>query len=487
MQIGQTRTPSKSPGLVWGHPHTGGANHRLMSGQDAKTGTPPYNWGQPGPGRFHQGQEREIPMQMGQTSSGCDHSSPGTAHPHAGGANPGPHGHRSLNSGTSPCKWGKPFPTKKDYHKSQSIKTRHQTNHAGPSPRYHRVLLDGEHPAINSSPQKRGCPTPQVSSKSLQRSTPQNRGDNRHSLTTTPPARLPPRAGGDPPARQVVLRGNDIPPPRQRGNYPITTRPRSCPRHIPIHMGQTRDLGPGVHAGRGHPHAYGATSSLRWQEPVAQDPSPTRWGKHYLLTRPHDSHRKIPIRMGQTRTPNSDPFAGKGDPHAHGANRFSLCPGPDSLGRSPSAWGKQPLVIPGAPIRRKIPIRMGQTVLRQVSVSFIAENPHTHGANPSTTRPLPCGCGRSPPAWGKHEVCSHQTQNIGEIPTRMGQASQEPRDGLCYPEHPHPHGASNCQFHLCCLRYGTSPPAWGKPRIPALLLHRPGNIPTRMGQALNNR
>jgi len=71
------------------------------------------------------------------------------------------------------------------------------------------------------------------------------------------------------------------------------------------------------------------------------------------------------------------------------------------------------------------------------------------------------------------------------IPTRVGNTQTPSKPVLLDTVHPHPHGEHNNLVPASFEANGSSPPAWGTPKMRFLGAARVRFIPTRMGNTLS--
>ena len=151
-------------------------------------------------------------------------------------------------------------------------------------------------------------------------------------------------------------------------------------------------------------------------------------------------------------------------------------------GTSPRAWGKLFLQASPTMFFRNIPTCVGKTQTGAAHSHHSSEHPHVRGENRQSKRPQSRNAGTSPRAWGKPRVDRLCSEPRRYIPTCVGKTILYLLIEVIYSEHPHVRGENVEVVLITAGMNGTSPRAWGKRP------HRPGdaallrNIPTCVGK-----
>ena len=234
--------------------------------------------------------------------------------------------------------------------------------------------------------------------------------------------------------------------PRSRGVYEMClTGAFSREGSSPLARGLLLQVETGADPSEDHPRSRGVYSSSGDQTVSNSGSSPLARG---LLARPgHRPNRKriIPARAGFTTRPEF--WQGGG------------------LGSSPLARGLQPEDGRGGLLGRIIPARAGFTFFMPSSPSRMPDHPRSRGVymgTPMVARRQP---GSSPLARGLPPLHGSGPDRHRIIPARAGftRRGRHPAEGDA--DHPRSRGVYDSEFFTIASRAGSSPLAWGLPRV----------------------
>ena len=216
-----------------------------------------------------------------------------------------------------------------------------------------------------------------------------------------------------------------------------------------------------------HPHVRGEHSLIAAAPRMSYGSSPRAWGtlenSPALVTR----GRFIPTCVGNTITTNTARATTTVHPHVRGEHTRSRWQIDAHAGSSPRAWGTHRDRCAEPARRRFIPTCVGNTNPCAPAKSPSTVHPHVRGEHIVQPDGKLHRAGSSPRAWGTpHQHC-HRAQEPRFIPTCVGNTRPSAMMLAAIAVHPHVRGDHCCSRTLvrCCS--GSSPRAWGTPRVTA--------------------
>ncbi len=168
-------------------------------------------------------------------------------------------------------------------------------------------------------------------------------------------------------------------------------------------------------------------------------------------------------------------------PHTHGEHLPPVCFPCVLNGSSPHAWGTLLRLSFCGDKPRFIPTRMGNTASGFAPCPERTVHPHTHGEHGATPANSARIVGSSPHAWGTPRLGPRSPLRVRFIPTRMGNTQHLLHRCRRAAVHPHTHGEHHGSALVHRFEYGSSPHAWGTLSIYYTVAGVPRFIPTRMG------
>ena len=166
--------------------------------------------------------------------------------------------------------------------------------------------------------------------------------------------------------------------------------------------------------------------------------------------------------MGQTHQCTGNISDQEVYPHLRGADAQIRLAGYFYDGVSPPAWGRRHIPPYGSNQVGCIPTCVGQTCDRGRSYSLARVYPHLRGADQRKDRAMEAKAGVSPPAWGRPPERVYWQLHARCIPTCVGQTSFHlPPQGI-FVVYPHLRGADLGVSECEDHVGGVSPPAWGR-------------------------
>ena len=132
-----------------------------------------------------------------------------------------------------------------------------------------------------------------------------------------------------------------------------------------------------------------------------------------------------------------------------------------TTGSSPRAWGTHCRHVIYVDPARFIPTCMGNSKTGILSVRRLAVHPHVHGELSITPIIFRVNFGSSPRAWGTPKLPGVVEPPGRFIPTCMGNSSMSLSECCRLSVHPHVHGELGAQHCTSPPGSGSSPRAWG--------------------------
>ena len=168
-------------------------------------------------------------------------------------------------------------------------------------------------------------------------------------------------------------------------------------------------------------------------------------------------------------------------PHLRGEHRVLRAVQAFRQGSSPPAWGTREVPDEGDGGFGLIPTCVGNTGLRGRPCCRPRAHPHLRGEHMKLKIFIMSAAGSSPPAWGTPRLSLRVRRRVGLIPTCVGNTHAPTRDRCGQGAHPHLRGEHINVGNGSSLRLGSSPPAWGTPRCGFSCSPLNGLIPTCVG------
>ena len=256
--------------------------------------------------------------------------------------------------------------------------------------------------------------------------------------------------------------------PHARGEHWSLMIPACAPVGSSPRAWGTRRAGSSRASGRTvHPHARGEHDERsRFASPVSGS-SPRAWGTQEGRHLGRHILRFIPTRVGNTFSAARSPITVPVHPHARGEHGVGGRPRSPLCGSSPRAWGTQNCHFLGCGRFRFIPTRVGNTEAVTAARHAAAVHPHARGEH--SLRRLPAN------------------RCVRFIPTRVGNTLHRAQGRLLQAVHPHARGEHLIHLFRGDFLSGSSPRAWGTPRINQRQNCHFRFIPTRVGNTRRGR
>ena len=171
-------------------------------------------------------------------------------------------------------------------------------------------------------------------------------------------------------------------------------------------------------------------------------------------------------------------------PHVHGELGPKVQTAPPVIGSSPRAWGTPYLHAQPRVVLRFIPTCMGNSLPGCLRWHRRPVHPHVHGELLTLQVGADSVTGSSPRAWGTPRVYCVPDEQDRFIPTCMGNSRRIVAGETIRTVHPHVHGElRNAEFHDP-RTIGSSPRAWGTHGRYEGIHRRDRFIPTCMGNSV---
>ena len=233
-----------------------------------------------------------------------------------------------------------------------------------------------------------------------------------------------------------------------------------------------------------HPHVRGEYALAQGRRAALAGSSPRAWGIPYSPQGFHFESRFIPTCVGNTSSNSTSRLGMTVHPHVRG-EYAQLGPHFFGLhGSSPRAWG-----IP-RPLRcllvviRFIPTCVGNTGRAALSGLPRSVHPHVRGEYAPVISAALKPSGSSPRAWGIRERRRSRHPGQRFIPTCVGNTLREWPCSGWETVHPHVRGEYDEPSAYFGRMAGSSPRAWGIPRMQARGIRTLRFIPTCVGNTI---
>ena len=271
------------------------------------------------------------------------------------------------------------------------------------------------------------------------------------------------------------------------GNQGRVGCPGRSLRPIPTCVGQPRTPPPACAWGRAYPHVCGATHPTPEDGISVLGLSPRVWGNPSCDWSSVNFDRPIPTCVGQPQCRRCRLIRTTAYPHVCGATRLAAACRASGTGLSPRVWGNLCNAFGCRELRGPIPTCVGQPVRMFSFAEKESAYPHVCGATSlSTCIPAP-QIGLSPRVWGNPFDADADELWPGPIPTCVGQplvGLGAGRDGAAYP---HVCGATGSILAVNIISTGLSPRVWGNQLRQFKNLEEIGPIPTCVGQPAHSQ
>ena len=191
--------------------------------------------------------------------------------------------------------------------------------------------------------------------------------------------------------------------------------------------------------------------------------------------------RFIPTGVGNTLTNARSRLTTSVHPHGRGEHGAGLAARAQRRGSSPRAWGTPPMWADLAQAKRFIPTGVGNTEHKESDFFIRPVHPHGRGEHVLCGRYRVTEYGSSPRAWGTRPSRRYPANPGRFIPTGVGNTGKlaELLEELTV--HPHGRGEHVSSYHYGRSCAGSSPRAWGTPKLRLYYLRFWRFIPTGVG------
>ena len=210
-----------------------------------------------------------------------------------------------------------------------------------------------------------------------------------------------------------------------------------------------------------HPHVRGEYVGILRQLQPQGGSSPRAWGIPHAVLASDGLIRFIPTCVGNTDCGARWSLQNAVHPHVRGEYSTTGARLYSCGGSSPRAWGIHPSAPATLVTLRFIPTCVGNTVLLHETAGCVAVHPHVRGEYPSLGDVLVELVGSSPRAWGIPRISVIKETNRRFIPTCVGNTLCKRGDLGGMSVHPHVRGEYSAVNTVRMTASGSSPRAWG--------------------------